>query len=151
MGAITTKPFREAHLDIFHVAPSHKDECYRSAKEWAQLGAIIQAGTHMIDGKILYISAYVHVIPGVLEVFSHPSIYVPDYKFAMARHLKWWIQYEAQTHNSRRVQTYGSNTPESDRWLRYLGFEKEGVLHSFLPNGGSTAIWGLVCKPWDRS
>ena len=146
MGVISTKPFHESHLDVFNVTASHKKECWLAAKQWDALGKMLQAGTHMIDGRILYISAYLVLLPGVLEVWMHPSIYVPHYKLAVVRHVKFWLEYIAEEHKARRLQTYGANTPESDRWLSFLGFEREGVLHSYLPDGKAVSIWGITCK-----
>ncbi len=146
MTEIRTKPFREAHLDIFHVADSHRADCWAAAKQWHHLGSLLQAGSHMIDGRIVYISCFIPTTPGVVEVWMHPSIYVPQYKLAVIKHVKWWLQDVAERCNARRIQTWGDTSAQSDRWLAYLGFKCEGVLQSFRPDGGPASVWS-ICKP----
>lgn len=146
MHEITSKPFQESHLDIFRVAEAHRDACWGASKIWHQLGTAHQAGTHMLDGRILYISGYLNIMPGVVELWMHPSIYVPGNRIKAARHVKWWIGHIAREQEARRVQTWGDCSEEADRWLTFLGFKCEGVLESYGPDGKSASIWGMVCK-----
>ncbi len=143
---LRSRPFKEAHLDVFMVEEAHRSECYGGMKYLAHLGKSLQLGTHMLDGRILYISGYYQVLPGVLEVFMHPSIYVKDHPITVIRDVRWWLKYMTDEHRARRLQTWGADTPESERWLTALGFVKEGVLDSYLPDGTAMLIWGRTCK-----
>ena len=144
MGEITIKPFRMAHLDIFKVVESHKAECKAATTLFSGLADRHQLATHMIDGRIIYIAGYFQVLPGVLEVFMHPSIYLKDHKFAVIRYVRWWLDHMAREHKARRIQTWGMTNPESDKWLRSLGFVEEGVLNSYLLDGSPVKIWGKL-------
>jgi hypothetical protein len=143
---ISSKPFREAHLDVFRVAESHKSECYNNAKVMDALGKVHQFGTHLLDGRILYISGYMYAAPGVVEVYSHPSIYTLDCPLVYVRHMKWWINHVARETNARRLQTWGDCSDANSRWLRCIGFKQEAVLDSYRLDGNSS-IWGrVICR-----
>lgn len=145
MSEITTKPFRESHLDIFKVVPAHQPACIAGAAQMTALGQINQFGSHLLDGRILYISGYMWVVPGVVEVYMHPSIYVQENVRIFWEHVKWWLVHVQRITGARRIQTWGDDTPESDRWLKHLGFTQEAVLHSYRRDG-NMSIWGIVCK-----
>jgi len=44
----------------------------------------------------------------------------------------------------RRLQTHVYNTPVLLRWARCLGFEKEGLMRGFAPDGGDCFMCSIV-------
>lgn len=110
----------------------------------AALGGLGQCGSQCLDGRILYVSAHFSVAPGVTEVFLLPSTYVPQHKLAFYRHVKWWLQFLLNEGDTRRLQTWGDDSWESDRWLLKLGFQREGVLLRYKSSDENVSIWGMV-------
>lgn len=47
-------------------------------------------------------------------------------------------------HGLRRLQTHIYNTPALLRWAKCLGFEKEGLMKSFAPDGGDCWMCGIT-------
>ncbi|MDE1971095.1 MAG: hypothetical protein KGI50_06010 [Patescibacteria group bacterium] len=113
------------------------------------MGKLDQAASHIIDDRIIFIAGYHWIMPGVIEVWMHPSVYLPRYKFSVVKHLRWWFCFIKEATDARRIQTWGAHNEASDRWLISLGFEREGVLESYLPDGSSVSMWrlGARCKP----
>ena len=141
---IETKLFRQAHLDWFKTTPEKRKDCYEMAKWMEVLGFEGQCGTHSIDGRLLYISSWFTVAPGVVEVFILPSIYVKQYARDFYVHVKWWLGYLWTLTGARRIQTWGEDTELSKRWLAKLGFSLEGTLNGYRPDGGPMYIWGMA-------
>jgi hypothetical protein len=148
MTEILSKPFQVGHLDLFACHPAHKERCYESANYMEQLGQIGQCASQIVDGRILYIGAYFHVAPGVVEVFLIPSVYISRYAKSFYRQVKWWLMYLLGQPGVKRLQTWGEDTDQSRNWLSRLGFQQEGLLYCYGPKGESVTIWGLVapCK-----
>lgn len=146
MSELIIKPFREAHLDIFDVVESHREQTRRCAEQLTYLGKIFQFASHIIDGRIIFIGGYYIVSPGVIEIFMHPSVYFKRYKYSSFKYINWWLTYMAAEHQVRRIQTWGECTPEQEFLLERLGFVKEGVLNSYLENSFPVCIWAKIYK-----
>lgn len=138
---IITKPFREGHADIFECAVLFESEFRSAMPLLIQLGKADQCGSHIIDGKILYVGGWIHVAPGVAELFIYPSVYAKLYPKTFLEHARWWVQNLKQSY--RRLQCWGEDTDLSKRWLKRLGFSLEGTLAKYTESGSMT-IWGLT-------
>lgn len=141
---VLTRPFYVAHLDLFACAPDYQQQCDESVQWMANLGLLDQCGSQLLDNRILYISAYFSVAPGVLEVFVLPSLYVPRYPKAFFSHVKWWLGFLLAQPGVHRLQTWGQDTEQSRRWLSRLGFQQEGLLYCYGKDRQNTLIWGMV-------
>ena len=143
------KLFRESHIDLFECSEKYRGQARDAAKWMDALGQEGQCGTHMIDGRILFIGSWFMVAPGVAEVCLLPSIYVPQYRKSFYAEVKWWITNLLSRDDVKRIQSWGEETLKSDRWLKSLGFEREGLLYCYGPAGENVSIWGRVkqCKP----
>jgi hypothetical protein len=146
IAEIRTRHFRPGHIDIFEVHPDYKADCERALPELELLGKICQAASNVIDGRIVYIFAYVFRNPNVLEVWLYPSIYLPSYRLSVSKHIKLWLKCLQHDFKVNRIQTWGDGSELSNRWLTFLGFKQEGVLESFLPDGRPLVAWGIVFK-----
>lgn len=142
MEVLNSRPFREAYSDLFESIPEYEKEVAGKIGLFTQLGKTGQCGIHVIDGRILFISGYFEVAPGVIEGFIYPSKYIFQYRKTFYREVKWWVQ--TLKVQCRRFQCWGEDTELSRRWLEALGFRCEGVLQSFTSDGSSWLVWGLV-------
>jgi hypothetical protein len=137
-----TKPFNLGHADIFECHPEYQEH-FRSQLEWlARLGSIDQCGSHIVDGRILYIGGFYETAPGVAEMFIFPSTYIYQYQKTFLKDSRWWVNHLMQQY--RRVQCWGEDSELSRRWLTALGFVVEGELRSYTVSGSTMLVWGKV-------
>ncbi len=146
---IRIRHIKAAYLDIFETPPQYKEDFERALPEWVFLGSIGQAGAFIHDGRILYIGGYLFRTPTVAEVWAYPSIYMKGHELLVIKHVKWWMWHLENFYKLTRIQTWGDGSEAGYRWLTFLGFEHEGMLNSYLPNGGALHMWGKVCKRAD--
>lgn len=135
------RPFREAYSDLFHCLPEHKKEFDSKIGFFNMLGNHAFCGVHSIDGRIVWVSGWYEVAPGVCEGFIYPSIYIFQYQKTFFKEVKRWLAY--LNNRYRRVQCFGEDTELSRRWLSHLGFELEAVLKEYTTDGSSFLIWRL--------
>jgi len=139
---IVAKPFRESHADLFESSGDYERQFKASIPMLAQLGAIDQCSTHIVDGRILVIAGYMEIAPGVAELFIYPSKYAREYRRDFYSEVKFCVQHLKALF--RRVQCAGEETELSRRWLTKLGFVYEGTLRSYTVDGSNMTIWGIV-------
>lgn len=141
------KPFRLAHLDIFDVAPAHKKDIVNLERQFRQFFSQPHLnnflGTHIMDGKIIFIAGYFQIAPGVLEVFVYSSIYMSKYPIAIVKQLRWWLGHLAYEHRTRRIQTWGNEQIDTGKWLRLFGFVEEAELRYYLPDNKKVKIYAI--------
>ena len=140
MTELICKPFRENHADIFECQPAFLQQFKISMPLLVSLGQIDQCGSHMIDGRILYVGGWYEAAPGVAEMYIYPSVYTQQYAKTFFKEARWWVQHLKRQY--RRVQCWGEDTELSRRWLKRIGFELEGVLNGFCENGSAMLVWG---------
>jgi len=139
---VICKPFREGHADIFQCNPEDLQQFRNMLPMMSGLGQREQCGSHIVDGRIIYIGGWYDTAPGVAELFIYPSIYTKEYLREYLTDAKWWVQDLKSKYH--RVQCWGDDTEVSKRWLSHLGFVYEGTLRSYTMDGRSMLIWGLV-------
>jgi hypothetical protein len=137
---LETKPYREAHADLFQPHPLWCSALNGNWKTLELLGTCGQACVHLHDGRILFIGGYHEVAPGVAEVFLFPSIWIDKYPVAYVAEVKFWL--ESLKTRYRRLQCWGEDTDRSYLWLTRLGFTLEGKLRYYTVDG-DMLIWGM--------
>lgn len=142
MDKVETKPFREAHVDLFEPAADCAEQFNKAVPFLVELGKPGQCGIHMLRGRILYVGGWYDIAPGVAELFIYPSIYAVPHAKSFFSHARWWVNYLKS--NYRRLQCWGEDTDVSKRWLARLGFTQEGTLKNFAGEGIDMLIWGKV-------
>lgn len=135
--------FKKGHLDFFEVADAYEGLPEIYAEMLDQLGQVAQAGTHLIDGKIVYISGYYERLPGNWEVVIIPSKHLPKYAKSIIRDIRLWLHAIKMKTRARRLQTYGEPTEKQDRWLKCLGFTCDGLLPMYDIDGDKK-LWSIT-------
>lgn len=135
--------FQAAHADLFEPAEAYKDFPALYAPMLDRLGAIAQAGTHMIDKRIMYLSGFYEVLPGNWEVIIIPSIHLPNHKKAIIKDIRMWLKAIHEKTGCRRLQTYGEPTDLQDRWLTCLGFKCDGTMPEYDVDGDKR-MWSIT-------
>jgi hypothetical protein len=135
--------FQKGHLDFFAANKGYEGEAEVYADYLDKLGMLAQAGTHLIDGKILYLSGYWEQVPGNWEVVIIPSIHVPQYPVSTVKDIRLWLKFIREQKQARRIQTWGEPNELIDRWLECLGFTCEGTMRQYSTDGDKR-IWAKV-------
>jgi hypothetical protein len=126
--------FSSGHLDFFY--PLWE---YEGLGEY--LGHIMaNPNIHMrtiVKENLILGLAWVSIIhPGVGEVSTMPSIYMPDNSFSYIKQVKKLIKEECEeNYKCHRVQAAIDITDEVSRhWIEKLGFKGEGVMKEWHKN-----------------
>lgn len=97
------------------------------------------------DFKVIAIIGVYDIWEGVAEVFVLPSIYVQtcpmQFFYQVRRVLKQICRDTTLLH---RVQTRSLDDEPTNRWMRLLGFESEGVLKAFTPQKRDYRMWAIT-------
>lgn len=142
MSKLVSRPFREAHFDLFEASDAEREKVKQSLNFLCMLGKQNLCAIYMLDGRIVFIGGCTESLSGVAEIFIYPSKYATKYPKTYFKEAKWWVDHLKTQY--RRLQCWGENTEVSRRWLKHLGFTLEGELLSYTVDGDSMLIWGKV-------
>lgn len=132
-------PFKVDHIDCMDVRDHEKRFNVEGLK--ALEGKVSFTG--IIDGRIISCGGLVMYSETGAELWQIPSIYVKQYAGQYARHIKKWLAEISADLGLKRMETISLDDPLHNRWMTFLGFEKEGVKKQFL-NGADYAVWGKL-------
>lgn len=124
-------PFHVEHLAVMDVRRQEAETVLTLAPAREALSNIpgnhiADAITLMYDGRIIACMGYILILPGVVEVWLIPSVYVPKYPKFFIREVKNYLKTTAEVFNWHRAQTDTLDTPEARRWMEAIGFVEEG-------------------------
>lgn len=100
--------------------------------------SVLHNGIHIASGGALPIS------PGVGEVWQFPTIHVPKHMVSYSKVFRHYLREILEKGNFRRLQTSCPVDDLHDRWMRFLGFECEGVMRRYGFDGTDRAIWARL-------
>jgi len=88
--------------------------------------------TFIVDGRILSCLGFLEIYKGVAEIWQIPSIFLERHVFAFSKAIKQLIENVAKEFKYQRFQTTSPDDDLHERWMKFLGFEKEGVLRRYV-------------------
>lgn len=129
--------FHIKHLDVMEVKPEFKESVLGLDKVRYVLSTIegnisSDAITIIEDGRILLAMGYFTILPGVVEVWLLPSIYVEDTPVLFVKEVKNYLEALAQTLKWDRIQTVTQDNPQHRKWMELLGFCEEGIMKKYF-------------------
>lgn len=133
---VERKLFHVSHLDLIQVKPEYR-ELLNSDKVKFVLSNIPggeqgDALTVMIDGRVVACFGYFLILPGVVEVWLLPSVYVHDHAIIFVKLVRRYLEQTANVFGWHRIQTVTKATSEHRRWMNVLGFCEEGIMKKYL-------------------
>ncbi len=138
-------PFHAEHLNLLE--PQENDPVL-SFPEWRErVGFMCGNGVAfslVCDGRLVCCGGMVTTNPGVGVVWMLPSRYVNDYALAVTRKVKEVLEDLAATHQLHRLETSCHDNLLYERWMGYLGFEKEGVQRKGGINRADVIMYGRL-------
>lgn len=132
MSGFRRELFHVKHLDVMDIRPIDRDVVRRFNGVRFLLDNSPLSMTVIYEGRIIACMGFIEVLPGVAEGWIIPSIYVKNIPKLFAREVRWYIEAQAKTFKWHRVQTLSRPDEHDQRWMRFLGFEKEGVMKQYL-------------------
>lgn len=96
------------------------------------------------EGLIVAVVGYIEPMKGVLDVMVIPSIHVPDFALPFLRYVKTVLNSVAATVPAHRMQTFSKADPQTDKWMKILGFECEGTMKQFTTDKQDYRIWARL-------
>lgn len=101
------------------------------------------AFTGIVDGCLICCGGVMPLHNGNAEIWLIPSVYVSKITMTFARELRKALFSIRQDLGLVRMQTACLNDELHDRWMTFLGFQKEGVMRKYN-NGDEFSLWGRV-------
>lgn len=135
-------PFKADHLDLIEIREYEKE--HLNTERLKVVDSIGICNTIFYRGRILTIVGAYPVIEGVMSVFVIPSIYVPKYKVEFIKAVRWGIQIVIDNFDVHRIQTESKKDPAIQRWMEFLGFQREGTLVHYTRDKQDYDIWAKV-------
>ena len=132
-------PFAAGHFDLIKVMDRDMQQIGVEKLLW-----IAQAGdcsTIFIEGRVVAIIGQFEHWPGVFEIFMIPSIYVPLYIKSFLPLIRYYLQALFDNLGAHRIQSTAWDTPELERWMQFIGFEKEGTLKMYTQDKQNYCMW----------
>ena len=133
-------PFKQSHLECMDMR-EHEQKLIKD-KDLTMLESAI-AFTGMVDGRIICCGGVVPLNNGSAEIWLIPSVYVSHVTMTFARELRKTLFSVREDLGVTRLQTACINDDLHDRWMTFLGFQKEGVMRKYH-NGEDYSMWGRV-------
>lgn len=135
MNNVETIPYDVHHIQVMDMRDEERayldglGDGYERLVKAAEMS--IEAGTFIYDGRILCCAGFMRLWPGVLEGWIIPSKWVSVAPIAFAKHMKRYIESVAKSFGCHRFQTSSNEGVVQERWMKFLGFEKEGTMKKY--------------------
>lgn len=139
--------FKPDHIEVAQVRSHEKDGLLDVPDLKARLTALEQIGdatTLVYDGRIVGFSGFLEMWPGVCEVWLIPTVYIHTAALPVARTLKGYVRSLSDTFKFHRMQTNAPDDELHNRWMKYLGFECEGVLTQYSQSKINYKMWARI-------
>jgi len=104
----------------------------------------VQAGTFMYDGVIIFAAGFYIYWPGVAEGWNLSTTHIEKAPMFFARTMKRYVESIAETFKLHRIQTTAFDDPFHERWMGWLGFEKEGTMRKFTPDKKNQCMYARL-------
>lgn len=138
---IATVPFKKEHLEIMAIR-NHEDRLLQNANTLACLEGSISF-TAVRDGRIVCCYGIVPYLRDLADIWLLPSVYAEEHAVEMARESKRFLSEMQKDLGIRRMETICLDDDLHNRWMTFLGFEKEGTKRQYIGSMDYN-MWGRV-------
>lgn len=144
---IKSVPFARFHADIIEL-----NEAYEGQRQILQAydnmrGFDVETILHVETGAPLAVISGATIFKGTYEVSALIGSLARQYPIQFFRHVRGRIEHYEKTHGVHRTQTMiRTGFPFLVKWIELLGFEREGILRKFGPEGDDYFMYARL-KP----
>lgn len=145
-------PFDSSHVDLIEMRDIERIQLAadpKAAQKFEALDATHQGGTLFHDGRIIAFIGFFEMWPGVYEVWAWPSIYVKQYATVYLKTVKQFVKDIEKTFNPHRLQTTALADETHQKWMTFLGFEREGYLKNYSIDKRDYEMWAKTYDEGD--
>ncbi len=139
--------FHPKHLEISDVREQEINGILKLPDSYERIKILSEIGesiTIIYDGRIITCCGFIEVWSGVCEVWQIPSVYITDKPILFARIIKRYLDRLVETFKWHRMQTTSLNDELHRRWMKWLGFEREGLLRRYSYDKQDYVQWGKL-------
>lgn len=137
--------FNSAHLDNFSPREYEKS-FYEYYGTWQNALLTMTQSSESFSviskGETLAIGGIARIMGDTHEIWMCPTEKENLKGMDFARTIRELVDFMCE--GKRRVQSHCENDDLHSRWMKFVNFEKEGVLKSYGPHGEDYAIFGRV-------
>lgn len=148
---MTVEPFKAA--DYYEIVPRSPEEIEAlGADQWRELLERYEQNPSWTmrdgSGRVIFFGGVVVIWNGVGEAWSVMSDLVEHNPLAVVREIRRRIEEAFENHGLRRIQAIiADDNPRAVKLMRLAGFEVEGILRGYSPDGKDCFILGRL-KEW---
>lgn len=132
-------PFKKEHLDCMEMREHERG--FVVEDEMAAFEGC--AFTGIIEGRIISCGGLLLEKGGNAYLWQIPSVYVHDVKLSYCKYIRKWIDDVSKEFCLNRLESLCVDDELHNRWMGFLGFQKEGVKRRFY-NGQDYAMFGRL-------
>lgn len=140
--------FNPAHFECMDIRQKERDTIFSLPDAQERYGrmaqAAVQAFTFIVDGRILFCAGFTVLWEGVADFWMVPSVYTKEHPFVFYKLIRRYLAAIPQTFRLHRLQTTSYDDPFHEKWMRKLGFEKEGTMKQYLHTKENMVVYGRV-------
>jgi len=136
--------FKVEHIDLMCLREHEQSIVGQPARMKALEEASI-AVTGVADGRIVLCGGVMPYLAGTADVWLLPSIYLPNHAKTVIPKLKEWLYNVREDLALTRLETSCLDDALHTRWMKWLGFEQEGIRRKFYM-GKDYVMWSKICQ-----
>ena len=140
--------FNAFHLEVMDIRQEEQESIMALPETGTRFEYLaessIDAKTFMYDGRIIFCAGYKELWPGVIDCWMIPSIYVETAKIGFCRMLRNYIDDIIKEQGCHRFQTTSPDDDFHERWMRFMGMQKEGTMRQFTHTKRSYSMYSRV-------
>ena len=141
-------PFHEAHLQCMEVPDWYITSLGSMAGALPLLLPQLETYTLVYQGSVLAVVGVEQKWDGVMEVFIVPTTYTHRHRSVLAKSIGKTLDLVRFRSKIHRFQTHSLAHPVVDRFMKSIGFLREGTCKMYSSNGLDYNMWAKV---WDSA
>jgi len=144
---MTVEPFKAS--DYYEVIPRNPGEIEALGDEWREYLERYEKSPSWTmrdgEGRVVFFGGILILWPGVGEAWTVMGDLVEQYPLAVVRECRRRIDEAFETQGLRRVQAIiADDNQRALKMMRLAGFEVEGLLRAYAPDGKDCFILGRL-------
>ncbi len=115
----------------------------------AKVAPLFQMGTGYTlfkEDAPVCVGGFFPLWPGVYEMWMFPDVSVTQCSIIFLRTARRMLDLVFETHAIHRMQSSSISDTQTDLWMKFLGFEEEGLLKKYSPVGKDYKMWARITK-----
>lgn len=136
MSEIIVIPFNVYHLQVMDIRDVEMKSLFGLENGLDLIKKLTEgkgeAGTFLYDGRVVFCAGFKEIWVGVMEGWIIPSVWIKSMPPRLfIRCIKQYVEATAKAFNVHRFQSPAIDDGLHERFMNFLGFEKEGTMKKY--------------------